>query len=87
VDANFNIINAEKLSGITVFSKLQPVENLIGINLEEILSMNESEKDNKFHLKKKQLKAFINAAKHFVNEEGQIVPEVKEIYGDSSISS
>jgi DNA-binding transcriptional regulator of glucitol operon len=79
VDENLNIINAEELSGITVFSKLKSVGSLVGINLKDFLKIGVFEKNNKFNLKKKQFEAFKNAAQQFFDKEGQIVSEVSRI--------
>lgn len=72
-DDELNIVDAEVLSGFTIFANLKPEEQLLGHNIRELL-----DQDNTFELKKKKLAAFRNSAEHYVNEEGEIVPLVKE---------
>jgi DNA-binding transcriptional regulator of glucitol operon len=64
VDANKKILHAEKLSGFTIFSQLQPVDELIGVNARLLL-------DEECHLveKKKLMEAFRNAAKDIFKAE------------------
>ena len=78
-DDELNIITAEVLSGFTIFANLKPVEQLLGHNIRELL-----DQDNTFELKKKILAAFRNSAEHYVNEEGEVVPLVKETIEKSS---
>ncbi|MBG0786465.1 MAG: transcriptional regulator [Anaerolineaceae bacterium] len=72
-DNDLNIVNAEVLSGYTIFANLKPVDQLLGHNIRDLL-----DQDNTFDLKKKILAAFRNSAEHYVNEEGELVPIVKE---------
>ena len=72
-DDNLDIVNAEVLSGFTIFANLKPVVVLLGHNIRELL-----DPENTFDLKKKQLAAFRNSAEHYVNDEGEVVPLVKE---------
>ena len=72
VDDAFNIIHAEKLSGMTIFSKLKVVEEVLGLNVREVL-----DEHREFLVKKKLLTAFRNAAKAYFDENGEPVSEVK----------
>ena len=64
VDEDKKILHAEKLSGFTIFSQLQPVDELIGVNARLLL-------DEECHLveKKKLMEAFRNAAKDIFKAE------------------
>lgn len=64
VDEDRKILHAEKLSGLTIFSQLQPVEELIGVNARVLL-------DEECNLveKKKLMEAFRNAAKDIFKAE------------------
>ena len=37
VDEKLNILHAEKMSGFTIFSKLKPVPELLGLNAKDLL--------------------------------------------------
>ena len=56
LDEEDRIIHAEKLSGITVFAKLKPVPELIGVTLEDLMDEN-----REFDLTKKTMQAFRHA--------------------------
>ena len=70
VDDNFDIIHAEKLSGMTIFSQLKEVEGFEGVNARDLL-----DETREFPVKKKLLTAFRNAAKAYFDETGNPVPE------------
>jgi glucitol operon activator protein len=74
VDEAFNIIHAEKLSGMTIFSKLKTVEEFLGLNVRDVL-----DETKEFSVKKKLLTAFRNAAKAYFDENGDPVSKVKLI--------
>jgi len=78
VDETFNIIHAEKLSGMTIFSQLKSVDEFLGQNVREVL-----DETREFSVKKKLLTAFRNAAKAYFDENGEPVSEVKML---SSVS-
>jgi len=61
VDENLKILHAEKMSGMTIFSKLKPVPELVGLNTKDIL---DEERD--FSVNKKIMKAFRNAARELL---------------------
>ncbi len=73
VDEDLQIVNAGKLSGMTVFSQFKTINELVGLNARDVLDENKD-----FSLKKKLLQAFRNAAKQYFNESGEPVSEVKE---------
>jgi len=66
VDESKKVLHAEKLSGMTIFSSLKPVPELVGLQADEILDEN-----REFPLRKKLMKAFRNAAAEFFKEEGE----------------
>lgn len=71
VDPEFKILHAEKMSGMTIFSGLRPVPELVGINVAELVQAGPQP-----GLKKKVQEAFQNAAKEFFKQEAQTeVPE------------
>jgi DNA-binding transcriptional regulator of glucitol operon len=72
VDKDLNILKAGKLSGMTVFSQLKNIDELIGLNARDVLDEN-----NLFQMKKKLLEAFRSAAKAYFDESGEPVSETK----------
>jgi DNA-binding transcriptional regulator of glucitol operon len=72
VDKDLNILTAGKLSGMTVFSQLKNIDELIGLNARDVLDEN-----NLFQMKKKLLEAFRSAAKAYFDESGEPVSETK----------
>lgn len=76
VDENDRIINAEKLSGMTVFANLKPVPEIVGLSLEDLL-----QEEPQIKIKKKIWESFKNAANQFFP-----VDEVK-LEEDKSIES
>jgi len=60
VDEEDRIVHAEKLAGLTVFAKLKPVSELIGVTLEDLM-----DEDKEFNLTKKTMQAFRHAGKEF----------------------
>jgi len=71
IDYEQKIIHAEKMSGITIFSGLKPVNELVGLNVTELL-----DESRAFSMKKKLLEAFRNAAKEYFKPENQsMIPE------------
>lgn len=66
VDDERKVLHAEKMSGMTIFSKLKPVPVLEGLAAVDIL-----DETRTFPINKKLLKAFRNAAKEFFKEEGE----------------
>ena len=72
VDDAFNIIHAEKLSGMTIFSNLKSIDEFLGLNVHDVLDEN-----REFSVKKKLLTAFRNAAKAYFDENGEPVSEIK----------
>lgn len=71
VDEQRQILHAEKMSGMTIFSTLKPVKELVGMNAADLLDEN-----RQFGIKKKFLDAFKNAAKEYFKPENQVeVPE------------
>ena len=60
LDEEDRIIHAEKLSGITVFAKLKPVSELMGVTLEDLM-----DETKEFGLTKKTMQAFRHAGKEF----------------------
>lgn len=60
VDKSKKIIHAQKMSGMTIFSTLIPVEGLVGLSAQELLDENRV-----FPIKKKLLSAFRNAADQY----------------------
>ena len=63
VDESKKIIHAEKMSGMTIFSTLNPIEDLRGLNVQELL-----DESRVFPIKKKLLAAFRNSAEQFFKE-------------------
>jgi len=78
VDDNFKILHAERFSGLTIFSKLKPVDELVGHTAQDLLSG-----DFYFPLSKGMLKAFKNAAKELLKDE----EESKSTITDRKIQS
>jgi DNA-binding transcriptional regulator of glucitol operon len=72
VDDAFNIIHAEKLSGMTIFSNLKSIDEFLDLNVHDVLDEN-----REFSVKKKLLTAFRNAAKAYFDENGEPVSEIK----------
>jgi DNA-binding transcriptional regulator of glucitol operon len=66
VDDMKRVVHAERLSGMTIFSNLVPVPELIGLNAKDILDENKT-----FSLKKRDLKAFRSATKEYFKEDEQ----------------
>jgi DNA-binding transcriptional regulator of glucitol operon len=66
VDENLEILHAERFSGLTIFAKLKPVNELIGHSVNDLL-----EEDSSFSLSKGMLKAFRNAAKELLKAEDE----------------
>ncbi|MGI6259660.1 MAG: transcriptional regulator GutM [Anaerolineaceae bacterium] len=66
IDEDKKIVHAEKMSGMTIFSGLRPVEGLVGLDVAELLDENQD-----FLLKKKPLEAFRNAANEYFKPENQ----------------
>ncbi len=64
LDEEDRIIHAEKLSGITVFAKLKPVPELIGVTLEDLM-----DEDREFGLTQKTMQAFRHAGREFYKAE------------------
>lgn len=73
VDEGLKILHAEKMSGITIFSKLKPVPELVGLNARDLLDEN-----RKFLLKKRMLKAFRNAAKEYIKEDSELNSTIED---------
>ena len=78
VDEDFNIIHAEKLSGMTIFSQLEKVEGFVGLKARDLL-----DEGRDFPVKKKLLTAFRNAAKAYFDESGNPVPESRLVKPNS----
>lgn len=71
IDEDKRIVHAEKMSGMTIFSGLRPVEGLVGLDVAELLDENQD-----YSLNKKLLEAFRNAANEYFKPENQsILPE------------
>lgn len=70
VDEQENIVRAEQLSGLTIFSQLKPVSPLIGLKMSRLF---EDEKVLAAELKisKKQVLAFRNAAQYIREAEAR----------------
>jgi len=73
VDEKQNIVHAEKMSGLTIFSKLKPVPELVGINAADLI-----DETRKFSLNKRILKAFRNAAKEFFKDDGELNSTIED---------
>ena len=58
IDENDRIVHAEQFSGWTVFARLQPVPNMEGLNLDDVLT-----NDIRLPVSKKLQTAFANAAR------------------------
>jgi glucitol operon activator protein len=67
VDEDKKVLHAEKMSGVTIFAKLQPVPALEGLHLDEIL-----DETRTFKINKKLLRAFRNSAKEFYKENEEL---------------
>ena len=66
IDDDKKILHAEKMTGMTIFAKLQPVPVLEGLYSDDLL-----DETRTFPLKKKLMKAFQNAAREFNKEDGE----------------
>lgn len=66
IDEDKKIVHAEKMSGMTIFSGLRPVEGLVGLDVAELLDENQD-----YSLNKKLLEAFRNAANEYFKPENQ----------------
>jgi DNA-binding transcriptional regulator of glucitol operon len=66
VDENLEILHAERFSGLTIFAKLKPVNELVGHSVNDLLLG-----DSSFSLSKGMLKAFRNAAKELIKTEDE----------------
>lgn len=73
VDDNLKILHAERFSGLTIFSKLKPVDQLVGHSAQDLL-LGESN----FDLSKGMLKAFKNAAKELLKNEEESKSTITE---------
>jgi len=73
VDKDLKIIHAEKLSGLTIFSRLKPVNELIGISVYELINA-----ESGFNLSKGLFKAFKNAARELLKSEDESKSTIKE---------
>jgi DNA-binding transcriptional regulator of glucitol operon len=78
VDENLEILHAERFSGLTIFAKLKPVNELVGHSANDLLLG-----DSTFSLSKGMLKAFKNAAKELLKDE----EESKSTITDRKIQS
>jgi DNA-binding transcriptional regulator of glucitol operon len=67
VDEKKNVLHAEKMSGVTIFAKLQPVPVFEGLHIDEILDENRT-----FKVSKKLLRAFRNSAREFYKDTDQL---------------
>ncbi len=71
VDEDYKILHAEKMSGMTIFSGLKPIDSLVGLNAKDLLDENRM-----FSLKKKFVEAFRNAAREYFKPENlSVTPE------------
>ena len=80
IDDEGKVIHAEKLAGWTVFAKLRPVPELVGLTIEEILGQSRP-----IYLSKKLHEAFTNAAYDLAtmeDEEGEIEDEMDQLSPD-----
>ncbi len=66
VDDQLNILHAEKMSGMTIFSILRPVPELVGFNVEDLL-----DETRNFSTNNRIMKAFRNAAKELLKQEDE----------------
>ncbi len=64
VDSEKKIVHAELLSGWTVFAKTKPVDELIGVSLDELM-----DEENELPVKKKVLAAFQHAGGMIIKKE------------------
>ena len=89
VDDNNQIIHAEKMSGLTTFSNLRPVPDLVGMTIEQIL-----DEENDLPISNKLQLAFRNSAKDLLDaregksgEDNTTPPEDEEtnIDGESNL--
>ena len=78
VDENDRVVVAEELSGITVFANLKPVDQVVGMSLQDLL-----EEEPSINIKKKTWASFMNAAQQFF----PVVEEAKTLEEDKSIES
>lgn len=78
IDEDKKIVHAEKMSGITIFSGLKPVEGLVGLDVAKLLDESQN-----FSMKEKLLEAFRNAAKEYFKPENQsIISDIPEKMSD-----
>ena len=70
VDEDNNILHAEKLSGMTIFSTLKPVDGLVGVNARDLL-----DDDCRLVEKKKLMDAFRSAAKDILKADNTVSAE------------
>jgi len=73
VDESFKILHAERFSGLTIFSKLKPVPEFVGLNARELL-----EEGREFPLRKRMMNAFRNAAKEFFKEGSELNSTIED---------
>jgi DNA-binding transcriptional regulator of glucitol operon len=80
VDEEDRILHAERLAGVTVFAKLKPVPELVGVPLEELM-----DEGKDFGLPKKTLQAFRHAGKEFnkANESDAEESSMSQLLGHS----
>jgi len=80
VDDDKNILHAEKLSGMTIFSKLESVPELIGVNACDLLTEAPT-----IICKKKVMKAFQNAAEELIKKDSNIIKEDKRLVPENNL--
>lgn len=66
VDKDLKILHAEKLSGMTIFSRLRSVPELVGLNARDLL-----DEARDFSVSKRIMKAFRNAAMELLKKEDE----------------
>lgn len=70
VDEQENIVRAEQLSGLTIFSQLKPVSPLVGLKMHRLFE-DEKALAEELKLSKKQVLAFRNAAQYIRDAEAR----------------
>lgn len=70
VDEQENIVRAEQLSGLTIFSQLKPVSPLIGLKVHRLFE-DEKALAEELKISKKQVLAFRNAAQYIRDAEAR----------------
>ena len=73
VNDDLKVIHANKLSGMTIFSQLKPVDVFVGLDVRDLL-----DEEREFPVKEKALKAFRNAAKEYFDENGELKTDPQE---------